>query len=144
MAKAALVTEFLAALNHPRNTEIRDLRTTILRADPGKWNAPSFRWKGDNRLTMRLQSGNRLQLVLRRGAKIKDARDFEFKEPSDLIEWLAKDRGVIRIAEQTRFGADQLRNREACAQGRCAQRADADYSSTAQMGGVRTSWRPDK
>ena len=48
-----------------------------------KWNAPSFCYAGVDRVTFRLQPGNRLQLVLHRGAKVRDdAADFRFEDPT--------------------------------------------------------------
>jgi hypothetical protein len=34
----------------------------------GKWNAPSFRHAGEDRVTFRLQPGDKLQLIFHRGA----------------------------------------------------------------------------
>jgi hypothetical protein len=37
-----------------------------------KWNAPSFGIDGDDRITFRLQPGDRVQLVFHRGAQKRD------------------------------------------------------------------------
>ena len=41
-------------------------------------------------MTFRLRPGDRLQLVLHRGAKVRDdAADFRFEDDSGLLEWAA-------------------------------------------------------
>jgi hypothetical protein len=65
-----------------------------------KWNAPSFRYAGVDRVTFRLQPGDRLQLVLHRGAAVRDdAAGFRFEDPSGLLEWVAADRAVISFRD---------------------------------------------
>lgn len=103
MGKTLSVDDFIAALTHARVQEIKALRHAILQSDPGiteriKWNAPSFCWRGDDRVTMRLQPGDRLQLVFHRGARPRDATGFAFDDPSGLIAWATADRGVIDVA----------------------------------------------
>ncbi|OYQ35418.1 hypothetical protein CHU93_01795 [Sandarakinorhabdus cyanobacteriorum] len=102
MGKSQTVEEFLSALSHRRIDDIRALRRILLGVDPGvseriKWNAPSFCWAGDDRITMRLHPGDRLELILHRGVKTKDASTFRFVDPTGRIEWAAPDRGVVRI-----------------------------------------------
>src|SRR5919112_2628857 len=85
-------------LDHPLKEGIERLRVAILDSNEGitehvKWNAPSFCYAGVDRVTFRLQPGNRLQLILHRGAKVRDdAADFRFEDPSGLLEWVAADR----------------------------------------------------
>jgi hypothetical protein len=99
------VDGFMAALDHPLKAGIERLRAAILAADDGisehvKWNAPSFCYAGVDRVTFRLQPGNRLQLILHRGAKVRDdAADFRFEDPSGLLEWVAADRAVITFRD---------------------------------------------
>ena len=76
MAKQS-VTAFLETLEHPRKAEIERLRAIILAADPTlgeqiKWNAPSFGRNGEDRITFRLQPGDKVDLIFHRGAKVKD------------------------------------------------------------------------
>jgi hypothetical protein len=42
-------------------------------------------------------SEKNLILILHRGAKVKDASDFNFEDTSGLIVWKAKDRGQIEL-----------------------------------------------
>ncbi len=99
------VDGFMAALDHPLGDGVQELRAAILASDPGitevvKWNAPSFRYAGVDRVTFRLQPGDRLQLVLHRGAAVRDdAADFRFEDPSGLLEWVAADRAVISFRD---------------------------------------------
>lgn len=102
MGKSQTVEEFLSALSHRRIDDIRALRQILLSIDPSvseriKWNAPSFCWAGDDRITMRLHPGDRLELILHRGVKAKDASTFAFDDPTGRVEWAAPDRGVLRI-----------------------------------------------
>lgn len=94
------VDAFLRDLQHSRKAEIEAIRSLILKSHPGvteqiKWNAPSFCYGGDDRVTLRLQPGNRVQLIFHRGAKSKDSSGFSFADESELLEWLAVDRAVV-------------------------------------------------
>jgi hypothetical protein len=100
--KSASVDEFLGALQHQRKDEVEFLRQLILQCSPEiseqiKWNAPSFCFKGDDRVTMRLQPKDRVDLIFHRGAKVKDASDFHFEDPSKLLEFKAPDRAILVI-----------------------------------------------
>jgi hypothetical protein len=80
------VIEFLRELSHPLKHGIVDLRAAVLASDEQitehiKWNAPSFCHHGDDRVTFRLQPGDRLQLVFHRGAKARaDSDEFSFED----------------------------------------------------------------
>jgi hypothetical protein len=105
VAEMLSVTEtYLEALQHARKFEVLTLRTVILNAVPGlvervKWNAPSFGMGDNDRITMRLHPGDRLQLILHRGAKAGADDLFRFEDPDKLISWAAPDRGVITFAD---------------------------------------------
>ena len=107
------VDGFMAALDHPLKAGIERLRAAILSAGDGisehvKWNAPSFRYAGVDRVTFRLQPGNRLQLILHRGVKVRDdAADFRFEDSSGLLEWVATDRAVITFRDLDDVAARQ-------------------------------------
>ena len=97
--------------NISANRRWRRSGQAILSGVPGlteriKWNAPSFGPGDDDRITMRLQPGDRLQLVLHRGAKARPVDGFTFSDPAALIAWAAADRGVVTIAPGE---LDQLR-----------------------------------
>ncbi|GAB2534865.1 DUF1801 domain-containing protein [Nocardia heshunensis] len=107
MAKSSngTVDQYLADLSHPRKPEIEQLRKALLGAAPGiteqiKWNAPSFGLDGEDRITMRLQPKNVLDLIFHRGAKKRSPSDpFTFDDPTGLIRWLAPDRGIIEFQD---------------------------------------------
>jgi hypothetical protein len=104
-AGTSKVDAFLAELEHPHKPAIELLRSAILASEDGitehvKWNAPSFRFDDVDRATFRLQPGNRLQLILHRGAKLRDdADEFRFEDPAGLLEWVAADRAVINFVD---------------------------------------------
>lgn len=106
------VEQFLSRLNHARKGEIEAVRALILGAGEGiteriKWNAPSFCFRGDDRVTMRLQPGDRLQLVFHRGARVKDTAGFSFADGTGLLEWVAVDRAVVTIRDRKDLTARQ-------------------------------------
>jgi Domain of unknown function (DU1801) len=100
------VNGFLAALDHPRKGEIEELRAAILASNPEiteqiKWNAPSFCYRDDDRVTFLLQPGSRVDLVFHRGAKVRpDSAAFEFEDPTGLMQWASSDRGVVGVADR--------------------------------------------
>ena len=104
-SRTADVDRYMSELVHPLKPGVEQLRAAILASDDGitehvKWNAPSFRYAGEDRVTFRLQPGDRLQLVLHRGAKIRDdAGDFAFTDDSGLLEWVAADRAVVTFRD---------------------------------------------
>ncbi len=98
------VTTFLETLEHSRKAEIERLRAIIFAADPTlgeqiKWNAPSFGRNGEDRITFRLQPGDKVDLIFHRGAKVKDTEGFGFADPDGLLKWLAPDRAILVFAE---------------------------------------------
>lgn len=102
--KLTAVDTYLEALEHRHKAAIETLRQLILDAVPGlderiKWNAPSFGKGEDDRITMRLHPGDRLQLILHRGAKAGADDLFRFEDPDKLITWAAPDRGVISFSD---------------------------------------------
>jgi hypothetical protein len=102
------VTEYMARLEHSRKSDVEQIRLAILVSDPGlsetiKWNAPNFVFDGEDRVTFRLQPGDRVELVLHRGVRTRtDSATFAFHDPSGMVTWAAPDRGVITVPE----GAD--------------------------------------
>ena len=94
----------MAALEHARRDEVEVLRVAIRAADPDlvetiKWNAPSYGYQGPDRITMRLQPGDRVELVFHRGvAKRDDA--FAFDDSTGLVRWATPDRGVVSVVDR--------------------------------------------
>ena len=103
MPRNVSVTDYLDELDHRHADAVVALRQLILDAVPGiheriKWNAPSFGPADDDRVTMRLQPHDRLELVLHRGVVAKDASRFSFDDPAGLVVWRTRDRGVVVLA----------------------------------------------
>jgi hypothetical protein len=123
--KLSAVDSYLETLEHSRKPEIERLRRLILDTVPGlkeriKWNAPSYGLGDDDRITMRLHPGNRLQLILHRGAKAGADDFFRFEDPDRLLSWAAPDRGVVTFRDESDLDAksaplgDVLRRWVAC------------------------------
>jgi hypothetical protein len=108
--KLSAVDAYLDGLEHRRKAEIETLRRLILAAVPDlvetiKWNAPSFGPGEDDRITMRLHPGDRLQLILHRGAKAGADDFFRFEDPDRLLSWAAPDRGVVTCRDEQDLAA---------------------------------------
>jgi hypothetical protein len=107
------VQAFLERLEHRRKDEVEAVRETILAAWPGvteriKWNAPSFAVDGDDRITFRLQPGDRVQLVFHRGTrKRSDVGGFSFENDTGLLEWATPDRGLVTFRDLEDVAAKQ-------------------------------------
>jgi hypothetical protein len=98
------VAEFLRELSHPMKDGIVDVRTAILAADEQitehiKWNAPSFCYHGEDRVTFRLPP-DRLQLVFHRGAKVRaDSDALTFADDTGLLQWASGDRATLTLRD---------------------------------------------
>lgn len=95
---------WLDALDHPRKAEVAELVALALAARSGitahiKWNAPSFCYGGDDRVTLGLRPNGVLQIVFHRGARVKNAAGFDFADDSGLLKMVASDRGVVTLGE---------------------------------------------
>lgn len=114
-SSSADVERFLADLEHPLKPGVLRLRAAILASDLAitehvKWNAPSFCYGGQDRVTFRLQPRGRLQLIFHRGAKVRaDAAGFTFDDPSGLMTWPAPDRAVIDFPDLAAVATHQAR-----------------------------------
>ncbi len=100
--QAEEVNQFLKRLKHPLKEEIEKVRAIILDSNKQitehiKWNAPSFCYMGDDRVTFHLHAKDRIQLIFHRGAKAKDSKGFSFEDSTGLLEWVARDRAVVKL-----------------------------------------------
>jgi hypothetical protein len=99
------VDRFMSGLNHPLKEGVEQLRTAILDSNDQitehlKWNAPSFRYAGEDRVTFRLYPEDRVQLIFHRGAKVRsDSADFAFEDHTGLLRWVAADRAVVALRD---------------------------------------------
>ncbi len=102
---AAEVDIFLTKLEHPLKPGVERLRSAILDSDPEitervKWNAPSFCYAGEDRVTFKLHPSDRIQLIFHRGAKVRQDSDlFTSDDPTGLIQWVSADRGVVTLRD---------------------------------------------
>jgi hypothetical protein len=100
------VSEFVEKLDGPERDMVSLLRLAILESNDEiteqiKWNAPSFCYGGEDRVTFRLKmKDGSVQLIFHRGAKVKDATDFSFDDSSGLLEWAAADRAILNIKDR--------------------------------------------
>lgn len=102
--KAQSVDDWMAGFDHPAKAGVERLRRLLLAAHEGlgehiKWNGPSFRHQGDDRITIGLDPKGAIRVILHRGVKVKEAEGFAFDDPSGLIRWAAPDRGVITLKD---------------------------------------------
>ncbi|MEZ6234779.1 MAG: DUF1801 domain-containing protein [Phycisphaerales bacterium] len=95
------VDAFLDALAPPQRGIAAALVDSIRAASPRleegiKWNAPSFRHLGEDRLTLNLRAKDRVRLILHCGAKAGPKRSTRLIDSgSDLLEWAGNDRAII-------------------------------------------------
>lgn len=105
MPKSKDVDAFIGQMEHPLKAQIEKVRRVILRANPEiteqiKWNAPSFGVGGDDRITFNLRSIDKIQLIFHRGAKVKSDGDFQFQDDVGLLQWLARDRAIVKLDKE--------------------------------------------
>ncbi|ASS76019.1 hypothetical protein CIG75_14300 [Tumebacillus algifaecis] len=101
------VVEFLKQLEHPLKAEIEEVRSIVLQAKEGiteqiKWNAPSFCFQNEDRVTFNLQGKGFFRLVFHCGAKKKAQATAGrlFQDSTGLLEWVADDRAIIKFTDR--------------------------------------------
>ena len=104
------VERYLATLDHPMKSGVMRLRSAILDSNAGisecvKWNAPSFRYDGTDRVTFRLHPRGQCQLVFHCGARGRG--EFPLDDPGGLLVWRGPDRAVVSFADQAAIAAQQ-------------------------------------
>ena len=100
------VIEFMSKLEHPLKKEIEEVRKIILGANQQitehiKWNAPSFCFHNEDRMTLNLQGkGEFFRIVFHRGAKVKDniGRTTLIEDHTGLLDWVSSDRAMIKFS----------------------------------------------
>lgn len=100
------VAEFMRGLEHPLKREIEEVRAVILQTEPRlteqiKWNAPSFCYNGDDRMTFNLHGKGFFRLIFHRGAKVKSTKSPQplFEDRTGLLEWPAADRAILQFTD---------------------------------------------
>lgn len=101
------VVEFMNNLEHPLKEEIAEVRNIILSTDNRmiehiKWNAPSFCYEGEDRITFNLQGKGFFRLVFHCGAKVKHRNTNEplIVDTYGLLEWKAADRAMLKFTDK--------------------------------------------
>ncbi len=95
------VDDFLPGHKHPLLDTAVAMVSLIRKADPSldegiKWNAPSYKHGGDDRLTLNLIAKDKVRLILHCGAKSGPKRSSRLIDSdSDLLEWASNDRAII-------------------------------------------------
>lgn len=107
------VVAFLRELDHPLKREIEAVRRIILGVSPEihegiKWNGPSFR-TADYFATVNLRAKDRVQVILHKGAKVKDNSTPQVRvaDPAGLIKWLAADRCLVTLGAGKEIDANR-------------------------------------
>jgi hypothetical protein len=103
--RTEVVDQFLKNLSHPLKEKIEQIRAAILDSNEEieesiKWNAPNFRYKGQDRVTFNLRPQDSIQLIFHRGAKVRDSSAFTFEDKTGLLQWASKDRAVVTLHEK--------------------------------------------
>ena len=106
------VDQFLSRLDHPMKTEIEQVRRIILSANEEitehiKWNAPSFCYKGEDRVTFNLHAKDGIQLIFHRGAKSKESAELKSSNPSNLLKWITTDRAKVELKDMADVEANR-------------------------------------
>lgn len=98
------VVEFMNRVDHPLKQSMEAMREIVLSANKEitehiKWNAPSFCFKGEDRMTFNLRSNEYILIVFHRGAKAKDGEGKRplFKDTTGLLEWATNDRAIVKL-----------------------------------------------
>jgi len=100
------VAELLLDLEHPLKKEIEEVRNIILSANEQitehiKWNAPSFQYKNEDRVTFNLQGKGFFRLIFHCGAKVKEnnVRESFLDDTTGLLEWVSSDRAIVKFTD---------------------------------------------
>ncbi|WJH35616.1 DUF1801 domain-containing protein [Paenibacillus sp. CC-CFT747] len=98
--------DFMERLEHPMKAEIEEVRRLVLDACPPltehiKWNAPSFCWNGEDRITFNLQGKGFFRLIFHCGAKKRAAVGDGplLEDPYGLLEWASPDRAILSFSD---------------------------------------------
>lgn len=102
------VATFLSELQHPFKAEIEEVRRIVLEAVPEltehiKWNAPSFCYAAEDRITFQLQGKGFFRLIFHTGAKAQTRTQSGklIEDHTGLLDWAADDRAIIKLTDLT-------------------------------------------
>lgn len=112
------VEEFLSNLDHDLKEEINEVRKIVLNVNNQidehiKWNAPSFSFDGEDRITFNLRGNGFFRLIFHCGSKVKEVDMTPFFNPStDLLEWITNDRAVVKFNDKNDIKAKESKLKE--------------------------------
>lgn len=113
------VVEFMKNLDHPLKEEIEEVRSIILSTDDKitehiKWNAPSFCYEGEDRITFNLHGKGFIRLIFHCGAKVKvrKTKELLILDSSGMLEWKAADRAIMKFTDKNDVIAKEEKLRE--------------------------------
>ncbi len=95
------VTDFLDKINHPMRAEIEYIRQLILNSNSNlseniKWNGPNYFIGSEDRITLRINPLNQIQVIFHRGAKKKEQpKEKLLEDKYNLLTWKENDRAII-------------------------------------------------
>ncbi len=105
MKKYIAVEEFLEDLNEVRRQQVQALRKIILSLDPVlaehiKWNAPSYVFNGEDRITFNTHYPDKIVVLIHMGATKKEDKNAVpvMKDDSGLIQWNSDIRGTLSFS----------------------------------------------
>ena len=106
------VEEFLVNLEHEYKKEIIEVRKIILEANPLltehiKWNAPSFIYENEDRITFNLFGKGFFRLVFHCGAKGKKLEKPLFVDTTGLLEWALNERAIMKLTDMNDIRAKE-------------------------------------
>ncbi|MGO4544710.1 DUF1801 domain-containing protein [Paenibacillus sp. 2TAB23] len=100
------VVDFLSTLEHPLKKEVEEVRRIILSVNESitehiKWNAPSFCYNQDDRITLNLQGKGFFRIIFHCGAKVKAISENEriINDKTGLLDWATNDRAIIKLTD---------------------------------------------
>lgn len=104
------VTRWLASCRHALRVELDTLRELVVAAEPRlvegiKWNAPSYAFDGDDRLTFNLSAKDRVRLIFHCGVKKRATKGRVPVDDRGLLEWAADDRGIATFRSAAEVAA---------------------------------------
>lgn len=98
------VMNFLEALEHPLKSEIEVVRGIILEADNElsehiKWNAPSFQFNNEDRITFNFHGKDGFRLIFHCGSKVTEyaKKGPLFEDDTNILEWVTGDRAIVKF-----------------------------------------------
>mgnify|MGYP006057680267 CR=1 FL=1 len=108
------VSAYMNESKHILKNELEIVRNIILGADKKitehiKWNAPSFCFNCEDRITFNLSKKDCIQLIFHRGAKVKEVKGDKpiLDDATGLLTWVSNDRAIAKF-----FSAQEINEKK--------------------------------